>query len=277
MTDVHQFEHEAMKTSFIIRINGSEPDLARKASSAAFERLDELEQMLSRYIHGSDVWQINHMRKGDRLLISDDCYQCLRLGLQANINTGGLFDPTLGTRIEHFKSKQTGKAPEIQGQLMIDPERPAIHCIEAGREIDLGGIGKGYALDRIAENLLEWGIDSALVSSGASTHLALGPIPWEIELTGQQCTESIQLQNQALSASGTGIQGAHIVNPDVTASTPLQHSRIWILHSNAALADAWSTAALLTEPAEIMSFDTRPNAIVYEDSDGFRRINSPPG
>lgn len=273
MNSVCKYEHEAMKTSFTIRIHGSDPERAQQASLAAFERLDAIEQQLSRYIHGSDVWQINHMRSGDSLLISDECYQCLRLGLQAYMDTGGLFDPTLGTRIEHYKAKQEGTAPEIHGQLMIDPERPAVHCIQAGREVDLGGIGKGFALDRIAELLSDWKIESALVAAGASTQLAVGSQAWTIQLSGEHTSDEIEIQSEALSASGTSIQGAHILNPDPTSDSKLQHGRVWVTHPTAALADAWSTAAMLATPGEIASLKSAPTAVLYEDAEGIQRLS----
>ena len=272
MSAAHKFEHEAMKTSFTIRIPDADAELARKASFNAFELLDELEQKLSRYTPGGDIWQINHMRAGDSLLISDHAYQCLRLGLQAHMDTGGLFDPTLGAQIERYKQKQSGRAPEVTGQLMIDPERPAVHCVEAGREIDLGGIGKGFALDQVGLRLREWGIDCALVSAGASTQLALGPQPWTIEMTGAAGREPVTIEEQALSASGTEIQGAHILHPNQDAGQPLEHARVWVICATAALADAWSTAAMLAPPQEIARFEAAPIAVFYEEKGRFKRL-----
>lgn len=274
MTEVFKFEHEAMKTTFTIRIVKAEADRAEQASRVAFQRLEELEAILSRYAHGSDVWQINHMRSGDSLLINQDCYNCLKLALQASVNTSGLFDPTLGKRIEHFKQGRSGEAPPLEGQLMIDPDSPRVHCVEAGREIDLGGIGKGYALDCMAECLREWDIDSALLAAGASTQLAMGETAWTIELSGNSHTESLELKRRALSASGSGIQGAHILFPGDDHDRPLSHSRIWVIHENAALADAWSTAAILVSPEVIMSFESPPPELIFETENSLHHLSA---
>lgn len=269
MSEVLKFEHEAMKTTFSIRMVNVEATDAREASRAAFSLLDELEQSLSRYIHGSDVWQINHMRSGDSLLIHQDCYDCLQLALQAYAATEGLFDPTIGTRIEYYKNKQSGEPPSLSGQLMLDPKRPQVHCVTAGREVDLGGIGKGYALDRLAELLREWSIESALLGAGSSTQLAMGSTAWAIELPGEHAKDSLELSSAALSASGSSIQGAHILFPHDSQVQSLQHTRVWVMHTSAALADAWSTAAMLTVPKTIQSFESPPPTLIYETPEGF--------
>ena len=63
---------------------------------------------------------------------------------------------------------------------------PAITCEEPGREIDLGGIGKGFALDQLKQLLTEWDADDALLAAGASSLLAFGPSAWPVDLTGER-------------------------------------------------------------------------------------------
>lgn len=246
----HTFEHKAMKTTFTLRLKHEDKKLAQSAAREATELIDEIENKLSRYIQGSDVWQINHMEAGQTLFLSELCYDCLREGLKAYEQTGGLFDVTLGRLIEHRKNKQPSPAPELVGQLVVLPDRPAIQCQEPGREIDLGGIGKGFALDRAKQLLSEWGIESGILSAGASTHLAFGPQTWTLGLTGKKETREITIREQALSASGTGIQEEHIV-----AATELeakcQSPRVWVVHPSATWADVWSTTAMLLPAAEL--------------------------
>lgn len=210
---IHHFTHEAMQTSFSLELHSSDPRRARDAAHAGIALIDAIESSLSRYIEGSDVWQINHMESGQSLFLAEVCYDCLRLALEAHTRTGGLFDITLGRQIEHRKNSLAGPPPPLDGRLMIDPDKPAIHCLEAGREIDLGGIGKGFALDRVKALLLDWGIDCALLSAGASTRLAFGDHAWSVSLPGAAEARTVELRDQALSASGTAIQGSHIVSP----------------------------------------------------------------
>lgn len=242
----HNFTHEAMKTVFQLRLNSDDAALAKNAALDCFERLDAIEASLSRYIPGSDVWQINHLQTGESLFVSEDCYQCLVLAMRVGQATDGLFDVTLGRWIEHRKTAADTARPALEGQLLVDDARPQIHCIERGREIDLGGIGKGYALDVMAVLCRDWGIAGGLLSAGASTQLAYGSVAWPVTLRGDHHRHQVELQNSALSASGTAIQGSHIV---ASSGSEAQYprSRAWVHAASAAMADAFSTAALLAE------------------------------
>jgi thiamine biosynthesis lipoprotein len=251
MIDAHTFKHEAMKTTFTLRLIHAQAEGARDAANQAFALIDEIENTLSRYISGSEVSQINCMQSGQSLFISETCYECIRTALKIYTESDGLFDITLGRQIEHQKNTLKGIVPALEGQLMVDPDRPAIHCVEAGREIDLGGIGKGYALDRIVPLLRDLGIKSGLVAAGASTQLAFGESTWKIQLTGSINLPIVELKNQALSVSGIGIQGSHIVSPRQTESTQYAQERVWVSHEEAAYADAWSTACLLMTESEL--------------------------
>lgn len=253
MSQTHTFEHKAMKTTFKLRLQHQDKKLAQNAAMSAFELIDEVENKLSRYRQGSDVWQINHMEAGQTLFLSELCYDCLCLSLEACAKTSGLFDITLGRLIEHWKRKEDGPEPELSGQLAMVPNRPAIHCNEPGREIDLGGVGKGFALDRVKDLIEDWEIDSGIISAGASTHLAFGQQEWTIGLSAKNETRDITIKGQALSASGTGIQDEHILSPtgDLEASC---HPRVWAIHSSAAWADIWSTAAMLMEVNELKQY-----------------------
>lgn len=250
--DHRLFNHEAMKTTFSLRLCGEDEETARGMAHECFEEIDTLENKLSRFIEGSDVQRINTMEAGETLYLSEPCYDCLLLAMQAHMDTAGLFDVTLGTLIEHRKSECDDPIPALEGKLVVHPDTPAVTCESPGREIDLGGIGKGYALDRLKTLLHEWGSKGALLSSGASTLLAFGREAWPIDLAGSGSALRIALRDEALSASGTGIQGSHIVHPDGEGETAeYQYPRIWVLGPAAAQADAWSTAVMLMSPDEI--------------------------
>ena len=248
-----------MRTTFHIRILGCEKPAARAMANECFERLEAMENLLSRFLEGSDVWQINHLQAGQTLYISEECHECLLAAMEAYSRTGGLFDVTLGRRIEHRKSGAAGPPPPVEGRLVVHPDVPAVTCEAPGREIDLGGIGKGFALDRMAALLAEWGAQSALLAAGASTLLAVGPEPWAAELTGDADSRRIELQSTALSASGTGIQGGHIIDPRGETTTPPPWKRVWAIAPDAAMADAMSTAALLMTPEELAEFAASPD------------------
>jgi thiamine biosynthesis lipoprotein len=264
---IYTFSHEAMLTTFTLRIRDEKAEEAAGVARECFDHLDYLENKLSRYIEGSDVWQINNMEEGDSLFISEACHECLRSSMLANEQTGGLFDITLGRQIEHLKNQVVGASPARAGQLVIDPDRPLVQCVEPGREIDLGGIGKGYALDRMKRLLEDWGIGSALLAAGASTHLVHGIGCWEIELRGDSGSTTIELEKGALSASGTAMQGSHIVSPFME-KRGYPFKRIWITNTNAALSDAWSTALMLVPREEIRQLDLGGERSFVETAEG---------
>lgn len=275
--DAQLFAHDAMNTTFVLRLSGLSPAQAQGMARECCERLDELERKLSRFREESDVFRINRMRAGDTLYLSEECHECLRLALAAHQLTGGLFDVTLGRQIEHRKSGATGQPPELAGRLSLHAEVPAITCEAPGREIDLGGIGKGYALDQLRALLLDWDAPGGLLASGASTILAFGPDPWPVELTGDLTTHPVALCNQALGASGTGVQGAHIVDPRLRQepASPLAWKRAWVTAPAAAQADAWSTAVILMAPEELQAFlteDQVTQAVYVERKGAIERV-----
>jgi thiamine biosynthesis lipoprotein len=249
LPDAHVTTHDAMNTTFSLRFRGVDETTARGLAREGCDQLDYLESRLSRFVEGSDVHRINRMRAGETLYLSDACHQCLLLAIDACTRTGGLFDITLGTRIDHQKAGGSTPPPPLSGQLTIHPDMAAITCAAPGREIDLGGIGKGFALDHLKQFLTEWGAPDALLAAGGSSLLAFGPTAWPVDLTGEAEAVHAYLTNQALSASGTGIQGSHIVHPDGPQAMPDPPcQRVWVLAPTAALAEIWSTALMLIDP-----------------------------
>ena len=276
--DHHSFHHEAMMTTFHLRICGEDDKQIRGLACECFYRIDELEQKLSRYFVGGDVSRINSMVAGETLHLSEECYDCLLVSMEACMHTGGLFDPTLGAKIEHQKSGSDGDAPRAVGQLVVHPDTAAITCEIPGKVIDLGGVGKGFALDQLALFLNDWNVEGALLSAGASTHLAMGKHPWPIDLAGDHDTKRLLLKDEALSASGTTIQGCHIVHPDESlGKLSALPTRIWSRSKSAAHADAWSTALMLMSSDEIgeaPSEEAMLSAVYVEGPGGFRSIEA---
>ena len=261
------FSQDAMKTTFTLRLFDADGREAAGIAQECFSELEYLESKLNRYLEGSDIWQINHLQAGETLFISEACHECLKLAMHACQETAGLFDITIGRQIEHMKTGAKGAMPDAVGSIAVDPDKPAVYCIEAGRELDLGGIGKGYALDQLRKRILEWGIDSGLLSSGASTQLSFGQHAWPIELCGDAGSVELKLHNMALSASGTGIQGSHIVSPFPDSASGL-FKRIWITHASAAMADAWSTAIMAACRTDLEELASGRMDFFVEDAEG---------
>jgi thiamine biosynthesis lipoprotein len=258
-----RFRHAAMATLFEIYLIHPDAGYARQAAREAFDLLDRLESVLSRYIESSDIFLINHLPPGQTAVIGLDAFECLKQCRQLCEETGGAFDVTLGGWIERMKREGTGVVPGGEAAffpfgfagLELEEETHRVLRREA-LEIDLGGFGKGYALDRMAELLGEWDVDTALLHGGWSTVLALEPPPesagWRVSISHPVTGEVIrhfELKQTAVSASGLG-KGRHILDPR-TLQPVTEERAAWSGAPTAACADALSTAFMIMTRAEI--------------------------
>jgi FAD:protein FMN transferase len=236
-----RFSHHAMASVFEIHCLHDNASYAQQASRAAFDLVDRLEQGLSRFVANSDVARINDLGAGQATRVSPSTLECLQIALRMYEVTGGAFDVAIGSGLP---------------RLEIDPEGFVVHAQADGIRIDLGGIGKGYAVDRVAELLEEWEVRQALIHGGFSSVLALEAPPeqdgWPLTLSAPDPGEPrvlarISACQKVLSASGTR-KKEHIRDP---RSGQAVHGRAaWValpragedLLNAAALAEAFSTA-----------------------------------
>ncbi len=224
-----RFAHQAMATEFEIFCAHPDGDYAQQAAWAAFDLLDRLESDLSRFIPNSDVSRINQLADGESARVSGWTMECLELAFQAHAETAGAFDISLGTGL---------------AGLQLSRRDSMVRALTGAARIDLGGIGKGYALDRMAEVLGEWDIHQALLHGGHSSVLALDAPPglegWPLTM-GERAFEARRL---ALSASGVRVQGEHIVDPR-TGRAPAGLLSMTVAGPSLTYADAFATAAFV--------------------------------
>ena len=249
-SSVHSFTHEAMTTTFEVIVAGHEREYARQASAAAFREIDRIEKLLNKYDAGSDVGQINLLKPGESVRVSIETLECMGKATWAHGISGGLFDPTVGTGFTW---------------LNVDHSHFSIGWEKEGAgKLDLGGIGKGYAIDKAAEVLADWDVSEVVINGGTSTVLALGK-DWKLGVGGPWGEKAgfttITLKNKALSGSGTEVKGAHIINP-ATGKPATRHLAAWAVHPSAAAADALSTAFMMMEPEKIEHLCTTNPSIV---------------
>jgi len=205
LRDVRRFSHEAMATVF--EVHGVHPDerYAAQAAQAAFDLVDRLERELSRFVPNSDIARINHLAAGESTQVSPATLECVLIARHAFDLTGGAFDVSIGTGL-----------PSLE----LDAEGCLVRATKGGVQVDLGGIGKGYAVDLMAELLEEWDLGVALVHGGFSSVLALEPPEglegWPLTLSNprapSQVLARLSVRQTALGASGLR-KGDHIVDP----------------------------------------------------------------
>lgn len=263
------FSHTAMNTTFEVYIQDTRGTYAGQAARAAFKEVDRLESLLSRFIQNSDIGRINAVKPNQEIIIDPDTFKCLQVAGQAWQLTDGAFDVTLGNIIAAWKSGDSQKALFLQANrpsmkmLELNSDGLSVMVTDRGVNLDLGGIAKGYAVDKIAEVLHEWGIDKALIHGGASSVCALkkplGKNGWPVTLTNptnQQILARLELEEEVFSCSGIEA-GRHIINP-LTGQPVTDRKACWIrLKENAALADALTTAGMIMPLEKIHNLPVR--------------------
>lgn len=285
-----------MGTTFEIFITGQRADYAGQAAEAVFNEIDRLEGILSRFDPRGDVGQLSRLRSGQSLRVGIEVIECLTIAAEAYAGTNGTFDVTIAPLLKHhevegimspakrasgcigfdrfyfskngalfFDALPAGENnPEEKHELTgapltitiigdLDFTSTGSGCLN----LDFGGMGKGYALDKSRDILADWDIDRALIHAGTSTALAIGDGPanppgkkgWPVGAAG----DTIFLHNMALSGSGKEVKGEHIVDPR-TGKPAKGHLSAWAASSSAALADALSTAFIVMRPEEVEQF-----------------------
>jgi thiamine biosynthesis lipoprotein len=257
----HRFAHEAMGTIFEISVARAEEKYAGQAARAAFQEIDRLETLFSRFNACSEVSQINRLKPGESMAIGLETYECLKAAALISAETGGAFDvnfrsPTKLKAYEVFPAR-TGFVIEIQKS----PDGMARKSVD----LDLGGIGKGYALDKARAVLSDWGIERVLLHGGTSTALAVGSAPggrpgekgWPVGVGGTWTLPGIAkrvlLEERAMSGSGTEVKGRHILDPR-TGGPARGALAAWVSHPRGAVSDALSTAFMVLKPGEVRDY-----------------------
>lgn len=262
---IRRFSHKAMATIFEIFIVHSDPTLAEQAAFAAFRKLDSLEAELSRFIENSDISQINSLGPYQSLVLNLDTFQCLQLCFDLYHQTNGAFDISIGSFIDRALNRADAST-EISDRatpddLFLDPDSQTVSLLaDKPVSLDLGAFGKGFALDKMAEILDEWDIHIAILHGGFSSVLALDPpenMPgWPVTISSptppHQTLGILHLNRCALGASGLQ-KGPHIVDPR-TGSTVSHTLAAWVSVTDAASADAISTAGMVMSQAELEAF-----------------------
>ncbi|RLD10203.1 hypothetical protein DRI50_11330 [candidate division KSB1 bacterium] len=285
----HRFTHAAMGTVFEIKISHDDYQYAKFASTEAFRLLDTLEQYLSRFIANSDISRISNLEIGEWTKVSVETYECLMQCVDMYRLSAGVFDVSIGAlydcwldekkRLKSPTPDEIAEAKEHVGlhKLSFDATQFRVGMSGGPVHLDLGGFGKGYALDKMAELLTEWELTSFVLNGGQSSMLfrqpPAGEAGWDITLSDPfndyQPMRELRLHNVAIAGSGLQ-KGRHIIDP--RSGEPLQnHRATWALAPTAAFADGLSTTFMILEYEKIKAIcATMPQykAIILDDGAG---------
>lgn len=222
--------HRAMATEFAVMLAASDQHLA-DAALEAMEKLDEIESQLTVYQSESEISRINRDAFDAPVAVSEPVFGLLKRSVEWSVKTAGGFDITAGPLVRAWGfTERKGQKPTVDQirktlesvgyqHLRLDDDRRSIRFDRPGMEINLGAIGKGFALDVLAAGLIERGLENFLIHGGGSSVLAWGDQSpgqekgWAVGLSHptkpKRRLAGLRLHNQALSTSGTGRQFFH--------------------------------------------------------------------
>ncbi len=236
-------EASRMSMACLYAIDAYGPDAATlpKILEDAFDEVDRIDRLMSHYRPDSPLSRINREAAGHPVAVNPELFDFLVESIRYSRESNGAFDITVGPLMKawgFFKGDGRLPTPEQLNDarrhvgsphVVFDRARQTIAFDEPGVELDLGGIAKGYAVDRVVRLLRARGVSAALVSAGGSTIFGLGAPPgqdaWEVAVQdpfdARKTAMRVRLNNRALSIAGTsekwfeaeGVRYSHIMDP----------------------------------------------------------------
>jgi thiamine biosynthesis lipoprotein len=274
-----------MGTAAEIQVYHADQRVAEQAIAAALDEMQRVERLLSNYRPDSELSRMNRDAPKAPFAASGELYDFVKRCRSYFDETLGTFDPTVGPVVRawgFFTSRPARPSTEAAAAAkarsgfdkvrLDDASRSVAYAVD-GVELDPGGIGKGYAVDRAADVLRHSGISSALVSAGGSTLYALGHPPnrqgWEVGVKDpaapSRLLRLVMLRDNSLSTSGVaqkyvladGHRYGHIIDPR-TGEPGEAMCQVTLVAPTATDSDALTKAAfLLSRDAVVRLFAMR--------------------
>jgi thiamine biosynthesis lipoprotein len=258
----------AMGTDVELLLDAEPGERADMALDRAEEEFERLEQMMSRFRDDSELSQLN--RDGVLEDASRDLVRVVELALDARDATGGRFDPTVHDAVvaagydctfdaivSDAPEASAAPTPRCGGSVRIDGTRIVL---DPGSHLDLGGIGKGYAVDRVAELLAVLG--PCLVNAGGD--LAVRGGSWPVGVTDDL---TLELTHGGIATSGRdrrrwlrgGKERHHLIDPSTGRPAEATPLRVTVVAGSAAAAEVAAKAAFLGAEIDL------PHVVVTDD------------
>lgn len=248
-----------MDTVVEISIVSCDKKKALEAIDAAFVEISRLEKLFNRFDEESELTKLNRSAFKKGVVIRPELFGIIKDSIYYSEITNGSFDITA----RPFKR---GEYKDI----VLNEERLSVRYLSEDISIDLGGIAKGYAVDRAKNILLSCGIKNAMVDIGGNIYV-LGSAPgkngWIIGIQDPmekgKIVRKLNLKNRAVSTSGNYERGAHIIDP--ATGNPIERMiGVTIVSNTAEEADALSTTVFVMGPEKGKEFiESLNNVEVY--------------
>ncbi len=264
-----RLETRAMACPWAVVLNPGPPEQIMHASDA-LDRVHPIEDLLSIFRDETPIAKLRHLPAGQSQVLPDEVFGLLKRCREFAIASQGAFDPAAGPVIRLWREcRQSGRIPEeceiatalqrcgFARLVELNDSTQSIELAATGVEVDLGAIGKGYALDCVSEALTDAGIPDYLAHGGYSTLRAKGghyghpgwPVGLRNPLFPDRNYATVMLRDRALSTSGSNVQffrhqgrrWGHILDP--RTGWPVEGMlSVTVIAPLAETADALSTA-----------------------------------
>jgi thiamine biosynthesis lipoprotein len=289
----------------------SDAETAKKSIDAAFEQFRQIEALMSWRKEDSEIARVNRDAYVNPVTVSSPTFEVLQKSVEFSRLSEGAFDITVGPLMELWRSAQdVNRVPtdaELQQvrskvgfeKLILDANEKTIRFAVDGMKLDLGGIAKGYAVDKAVEAMQASGAIGAMVDAGGNIRCfgtpPKGKTHWLIGLQDPNVTDeqmkvdrtilTLKFTDNAVATSGDyrrfvvvgGRRHSHIIDP-ATGQSSESLASVTIICPNATDADALATAVTVMGKEKGLAFIERMpdvEAILITPAPEFKQIQTP--
>lgn len=270
-----EYEETHMASPFHLVLYSTDAASARRASRAAFDRIEGLNKVLSDYDPESELSRLAQSAGHGPVKVSGDLFDVLQRSKRISEQSGGMFDVTIAPVGRLWRrARRDGKLPDPRliaeakrlvgsDKMVLDPAARTVELKVPGMKLDVGGIAKGYASQAALDVLKSMGIRRALV--GGAGDIVVGDPPpdadgWKVAIAPVDPKQSYRpptllLKNAAVSTAGDaerfviidGHRYSHIVDPR-TGMGHEDRAAVTVVAPDGGTADALETTAYLLGP-----------------------------
>ncbi len=257
-----------MGTEVSVHLWSDDPEAGRRALEEVFAEASRIDRLMSTYKDESEISKINRDAATGPVAVGDELFDLIRRSLDISVLTRGAFDITYDSVGQHydFRARQRPDAGTVEAErqfidyrfVRLDQAAGTVAFARKGVRINLGGIAKGYVVERGVEVLRHRGVEHAIVTAGGDSRL-LGDRrgrPWMVGIRDPredgQVAISLPLADEAISTSGDyerffdeeGVRYHHIITPSTGEPAGGVHSAT-VIGPDAVITDALSTSVFV--------------------------------
>jgi thiamine biosynthesis lipoprotein len=295
----YEFSEPHMGTLITVTMFAPSTYTANGAAEAAFKTFTKLEHTMSSWDTNSELMNLCRQPPGQPVHVSPELFEIIQESIRVAKETEGAFDITVGPFVRAWRvARKTHQLPTPEqivemrksigsDKLRLDARAQTVTLLAPNMDIDLGGIGKGFAADKALAAMRKWGVTRAIVA--ASGDIAIGDAPpgregWKVGIQAldgapDELAHTVLLHNAGVSTSGDteqnveigGVRYSHIIDPK-TGLGMTNHIQTTIIGPNATATDGLDTpTAIMGVTRALVLIDSQPKLaalIVTRDAEG---------